>query len=153
MFRIHLDIFLFISYYRCPHIREICRNRTAHPRMDVLYLTNAEGVLLPGHLLPTPFTFPPHQSSPSTVAASARYSHTHRLQSIADRTGSGQTLILPHTWLGTRTRVGQDVAAPHLLPRSPRSRQLIGGQSTLSTRFPYPQSTRQSSAHFHLPPG
>ncbi|KAF8974199.1 hypothetical protein BDZ97DRAFT_1637882, partial [Flammula alnicola] len=27
---------------KCPHIRETCRNRTAHPRMDVLYLTNAE---------------------------------------------------------------------------------------------------------------
>ncbi|KAF9482513.1 hypothetical protein BDN70DRAFT_991141 [Pholiota conissans] len=27
---------------KCPHIRETCRNRAAHPRMDVLYLTNAE---------------------------------------------------------------------------------------------------------------
>ncbi|KAF8665812.1 hypothetical protein AX16_000255 [Volvariella volvacea WC 439] len=27
---------------RCPHVREICRNRTAHPRCDVLYLKNAE---------------------------------------------------------------------------------------------------------------
>ena len=31
---------------RCPHIRETCRNRTAHPRMDVLYLRNAEGTYL-----------------------------------------------------------------------------------------------------------
>ncbi|KAF8192473.1 hypothetical protein BJ912DRAFT_262132 [Pholiota molesta] len=27
---------------KCPHIRETCRNRGVHPRMDVLYLTNAE---------------------------------------------------------------------------------------------------------------
>ncbi|KAJ6478262.1 hypothetical protein C8R45DRAFT_360457 [Mycena sanguinolenta] len=27
---------------RCPHIREICRNRAAHPKFDVLYLKNAE---------------------------------------------------------------------------------------------------------------
>ncbi|KAJ7228775.1 hypothetical protein GGX14DRAFT_614982 [Mycena pura] len=27
---------------RCPHTREVCRNRTAHPRFDVLYLKNAE---------------------------------------------------------------------------------------------------------------
>ena len=29
---------------RCPHIRKTCTNRGAHPRMDVLYLTNAEGL-------------------------------------------------------------------------------------------------------------
>ncbi|KAJ7129803.1 hypothetical protein C8R44DRAFT_777731 [Mycena epipterygia] len=27
---------------RCPHTRDVCRNRTAHPRFDVLYLKNAE---------------------------------------------------------------------------------------------------------------
>ncbi|KAJ7873515.1 hypothetical protein B0H14DRAFT_2502331 [Mycena olivaceomarginata] len=27
---------------RCPHSREVCRNRTAHPRFDVLYFKNAE---------------------------------------------------------------------------------------------------------------
>ncbi|KAF5369783.1 hypothetical protein D9758_001159 [Tetrapyrgos nigripes] len=27
---------------RCPHIREVCRNRTYHPRIDVLFLKNAE---------------------------------------------------------------------------------------------------------------
>ncbi|KAJ7699961.1 hypothetical protein B0H17DRAFT_902870, partial [Mycena rosella] len=27
---------------RCPHTREVCRNRIAHPRFDVLYLKNAE---------------------------------------------------------------------------------------------------------------
>ncbi|KAJ7742497.1 hypothetical protein DFH07DRAFT_836632 [Mycena maculata] len=27
---------------RCPHMRDVCRNRTAHPRFDVLYLKNAE---------------------------------------------------------------------------------------------------------------
>ncbi|KAF8897431.1 hypothetical protein BD779DRAFT_375885 [Infundibulicybe gibba] len=27
---------------RCPHIRETCRNRTLHPRIDVLFLKNAE---------------------------------------------------------------------------------------------------------------
>ncbi|KAJ7507684.1 hypothetical protein B0H11DRAFT_2271278 [Mycena galericulata] len=27
---------------RCPHQRELCRNRTAHPRSDILYLKNAE---------------------------------------------------------------------------------------------------------------
>ncbi|KAJ6539230.1 hypothetical protein B0H19DRAFT_1222509 [Mycena capillaripes] len=26
----------------CPHTRDVCRNRTAHPRFDVLYLKNAE---------------------------------------------------------------------------------------------------------------
>ncbi|KAF8211231.1 hypothetical protein K438DRAFT_1806917 [Mycena galopus ATCC 62051] len=26
----------------CPHTREVCRNRAAHPRFDVLYLKNAE---------------------------------------------------------------------------------------------------------------
>jgi hypothetical protein len=81
------------------------------------------------------------------------HSPTHPLRSFADRTGSGQTLTLPHTWPGTRTLVGQVVVAPRLLPRSPGSRQPIGGLSTLSTRFPYPQSTRQSSVHFHHPPG
>ncbi|KAF8913800.1 hypothetical protein CPB84DRAFT_1757575 [Gymnopilus junonius] len=30
------------AHAKCPHIRETCRNRAAHPRMDVLYLTNAE---------------------------------------------------------------------------------------------------------------
>ncbi|OBZ76909.1 hypothetical protein A0H81_03991 [Grifola frondosa] len=27
---------------RCPHIKEVCRNRTLHPRHDVVYLKNAE---------------------------------------------------------------------------------------------------------------
>lgn len=27
---------------RCPHARETCRNRSTHPRMDVLYIKNAE---------------------------------------------------------------------------------------------------------------
>ncbi|KAF8639984.1 hypothetical protein AX17_001230 [Amanita inopinata Kibby_2008] len=27
---------------RCPHLRQVCRNRTLHPRFDVLYMTNAE---------------------------------------------------------------------------------------------------------------
>ncbi|KAJ7095269.1 hypothetical protein B0H15DRAFT_828795 [Mycena belliarum] len=27
---------------RCPHTREVCRNRTNHPRFDVLFLKNAE---------------------------------------------------------------------------------------------------------------
>jgi hypothetical protein len=31
------------SILRCPHQRDICRNRVSHPRMDVLYLKNAEG--------------------------------------------------------------------------------------------------------------
>ncbi|KAJ6599180.1 hypothetical protein DFH09DRAFT_1130358 [Mycena vulgaris] len=30
------------SHPRCPHTRDVCRNRTAHPRFDVLYLKNAE---------------------------------------------------------------------------------------------------------------
>ncbi|KAK7470771.1 hypothetical protein VKT23_002189 [Stygiomarasmius scandens] len=29
-------------HQRCPHVREICRNRENHPRKDVLYLKNAE---------------------------------------------------------------------------------------------------------------
>ncbi|KAJ7179876.1 hypothetical protein C8R43DRAFT_378372 [Mycena crocata] len=29
-------------HQRCPHTRDVCRNRTAHPRFDVLYLKNAE---------------------------------------------------------------------------------------------------------------
>ncbi|PIL37261.1 hypothetical protein GSI_00954 [Ganoderma sinense ZZ0214-1] len=28
---------------RCPHIKEVCRNSTNHPRHDVIYLKNAEG--------------------------------------------------------------------------------------------------------------
>ncbi|KAF9263521.1 hypothetical protein L218DRAFT_959066 [Marasmius fiardii PR-910] len=27
---------------RCPHMREVCRNRSLHPRADYLFLTNAE---------------------------------------------------------------------------------------------------------------
>ncbi|GLB33698.1 hypothetical protein LshimejAT787_0105820 [Lyophyllum shimeji] len=27
---------------RCPHVRDVCRNRTLHPRIDVSYLKNAE---------------------------------------------------------------------------------------------------------------
>ncbi|KAG7097089.1 hypothetical protein E1B28_004475 [Marasmius oreades] len=27
---------------RCPHLREVCRNRSLHPRADYLFLTNAE---------------------------------------------------------------------------------------------------------------
>lgn len=30
------------SHTRCPHVRETCQNRGAHPRMDVLYIKNAE---------------------------------------------------------------------------------------------------------------
>lgn len=33
---------VFVPHARCPHIRETCRNRALHPRMDVLYLKNAE---------------------------------------------------------------------------------------------------------------
>ncbi|KIY46618.1 hypothetical protein FISHEDRAFT_10987, partial [Fistulina hepatica ATCC 64428] len=29
-------------YARCPHVHEICRNRSLHPRFDVVYLRNAE---------------------------------------------------------------------------------------------------------------
>lgn len=59
-----------LMHNRCPHIRKTCTNRGAHPRMDVLYLTNAEGlssslcVKLPLKII---------QSSASTAAASARY--------------------------------------------------------------------------------
>jgi hypothetical protein len=28
---------------RCPHLRDVCRNRALHPRHDVVYLKNAEG--------------------------------------------------------------------------------------------------------------
>ena len=34
---------LAVSLTRCPHKRETCRNRAAHPRHDVSYITNAEG--------------------------------------------------------------------------------------------------------------
>ncbi|KAF9075952.1 hypothetical protein BDP27DRAFT_1212111 [Rhodocollybia butyracea] len=27
---------------KCPHVREVCRNRTLHPQLDALYLKNAE---------------------------------------------------------------------------------------------------------------
>ncbi|KAJ4467560.1 hypothetical protein J3R30DRAFT_3387825 [Lentinula aciculospora] len=27
---------------RCPHVREVCRNRALHPQLDVVYLKNAE---------------------------------------------------------------------------------------------------------------
>uniref|UniRef100_A0A0W0FCW2 Uncharacterized protein n=1 Tax=Moniliophthora roreri TaxID=221103 RepID=A0A0W0FCW2_MONRR len=30
------------SPFRCPHVREVCRNRGLHPRADFLYLKNAE---------------------------------------------------------------------------------------------------------------
>ncbi|KAG6918915.1 hypothetical protein DXG01_010570 [Tephrocybe rancida] len=29
---------------RCPHLRDVCRNRALHPRIDVSYLKNAEAV-------------------------------------------------------------------------------------------------------------
>ncbi|KZT66008.1 hypothetical protein DAEQUDRAFT_696273 [Daedalea quercina L-15889] len=35
-------VFKPLSGARCPHVREVCRNRTAHPRCDVVYLKNAE---------------------------------------------------------------------------------------------------------------
>jgi hypothetical protein len=78
------------------------------------------------------------------------------LISFTDRTGnsnSGLTPILQRTWLRTRTQGGQDVVEHRLVARFPRSRQPTGGLSTLSTRSPYPQSTRASSALFHHPPG
>jgi hypothetical protein len=28
---------------RCPHIKDVCRNRALHPRLDVVFLKNAEG--------------------------------------------------------------------------------------------------------------
>lgn len=31
---------------RCPHIRDVCRNRSLHPRHDVVHLKNAEGARL-----------------------------------------------------------------------------------------------------------
>jgi len=30
---------------RCPHVKDVCRNRSVHPRIDVAYLKNAEGKL------------------------------------------------------------------------------------------------------------
>lgn len=30
--------------FRCPHVRDVCRNKNSHPRHDVVYLKNAEGV-------------------------------------------------------------------------------------------------------------
>ncbi len=39
-----LHIPRLLTRTRCPHIRKTCTNRGAHPRMDVLYLTNAEGL-------------------------------------------------------------------------------------------------------------
>ncbi|KAH8830778.1 hypothetical protein DL96DRAFT_971397 [Flagelloscypha sp. PMI_526] len=36
------------KHTRCPHKREICRNRTLHPRIDVLFLKNAEVDLFNG---------------------------------------------------------------------------------------------------------
>ncbi|KAI0939728.1 hypothetical protein AcV5_001046 [Taiwanofungus camphoratus] len=35
-------VFKPIGAARCPHIKEVCHNRTAHPRHDVVYLKNAE---------------------------------------------------------------------------------------------------------------
>ncbi|KAH9482815.1 hypothetical protein JR316_0004915 [Psilocybe cubensis] len=57
---------LTLRVHSCPHIRETCRNRAAHPRMDVLYLTNAEverfngcGFCKWAHTDPPP---PPHEA-------------------------------------------------------------------------------------------
>ena len=33
--------------FRCPHKREVCRNRILHPKHDIVYLKNPEGELLP----------------------------------------------------------------------------------------------------------
>ncbi|KAH9843906.1 uncharacterized protein C8Q71DRAFT_730488 [Rhodofomes roseus] len=35
-------VFKPVGGARCPHVREVCRNRAAHPRCDVVYLKNAE---------------------------------------------------------------------------------------------------------------
>jgi len=67
--------------------------------------------------------------------------YTCVLISLTDHTGnsnSGQKPILRRTWLHTRTRGGRDVVEHRFLTRFPGSRQPIGGQSTLSTRSPYP---------------
>ena len=29
---------------RCPHVRDVCRNRNLHPRHDVVHMKNAEGL-------------------------------------------------------------------------------------------------------------
>lgn len=31
-------------HLRCPHVTDVCRNRQLHPRGDVVYMKNAEGV-------------------------------------------------------------------------------------------------------------
>lgn len=35
-----------LLHCRCPHVKDVCRNRAAHPRCDVVYLKNAEGMFL-----------------------------------------------------------------------------------------------------------
>lgn len=60
-----------LFFTRCPHIRETCRNRVAHPRMDVLYLKNAEGTSPPTIPIQLSFTRS-SQSRASRAAASAR---------------------------------------------------------------------------------
>lgn len=57
---------------KCPHRREICRNRNVHPRFDVMFLKNAEGMSI---LTPTQqprVHAPTIQSTLSTAAAGAR---------------------------------------------------------------------------------
>lgn len=129
---------------RCPHIREICRNRTAHPRMDVLYLTNAEGVLLPGPPRRASFTSPPYQSSPSTVAASARYSHAHTL--------SDPSLILPPVGRLESSRTLGRVQEPwvaRMLSRPISDRGLQDPGSRLARRQPYLQGSHTARVRGH----
>jgi hypothetical protein len=40
--RILLLVLIIVRSPRCPHVREVCRNRSLHPQFDVLYLKNAE---------------------------------------------------------------------------------------------------------------
>ncbi|KAJ3910166.1 hypothetical protein F5879DRAFT_560082 [Lentinula edodes] len=47
---------------RCPHVREVCRNRALHPQLDVVYLKNAEGILCVATLLSSSLIRAPPQT-------------------------------------------------------------------------------------------
>ena len=116
--------FHFIVPRRCPHVKDVCRNRSLHPRHDVVFLRNAEGTLLPSHPPPIRITnhIAPLKFNTSAVVVTARYlNHLSLLQilSIAHpRAPSGHAQIHSPSRPDITIPAGQDAADPLLLTRT-----------------------------------
>jgi len=114
---------------RCPHKKDICRNRNAHPHFDVMFLKNAEVESFNGCGFCKVLFFLPRRIS-LLMVTSGQSSFHRRCR---------------------RTVVGQDAAEHRRSQSTSTSPSPIGRQSVLSTIYPSHPMSRLLSIGMPFP--